>query len=88
MAKLKRTVIGSFVKSKDPTKPPYIKVKAGITLKEGEYLRVENTKFQLDSLAAGLAAGRLSEETAASIKERLDKTPDFVIAEVLVLRAE
>lgn len=88
MAKLKRTIIGSFVKSKDPTKPPYIKVKAGITLKEGEYIRVENKKFQLDSLAAGVEAGRLSADTAESMRERIEKMPDFVLGDVLVLRPE
>lgn len=90
MAKYKRVNIGSIVKSKDPKKSNYLKLNLGklggsVTLKDGQYLQVESKKFQLDSLKDAVEAGRMSEETAADIRERVEKIPDFVLSEVILV---
>jgi hypothetical protein len=86
--KLKREVIGSFLKSKDDNKPPYLKFRASVTLKEGDIVRVENKKYQLQSLEGAVNAGKLNGEIAEKAKERINKIPDFVIAELVVLKSE
>jgi len=86
--KLKREVVGSFYKSKDDSKPPYIKFRNAVTLKEGEIIRVENKKFQLQSLESAINAGKLNGEIAQKAKDRIEKIPEFVIAELVVLKAE
>lgn len=88
MAKWKREVIGSFMKNKDENKAPYIKFKADVSFKEGDYVSLENKKFRLSSLEQTLAAGKISEETAAKIRENIEKMPDFVIAEVVQVSRE
>lgn len=84
--KLKREVVGSFLKSKDDSKPPYLKFRSAMTLKEGEVIRVENKKFQLQSLETAINAGKLNGEIAEKAKERINKIPEFVIAELVVLK--
>lgn len=83
--KYKREVIGSFLKAKDSNKPPYIKIKSDATFKANDIIRVENKKFQLESLEAAVSAGKLSGEIAEKARERINKIPDFVIAELVVL---
>jgi hypothetical protein len=85
--KLKREVVGSFYKSKDDSKPPYIKFRNAVTLKEGEIIRVENKKFQLQSLESAINAGKLNGEIAQKAKDRIEKIPEFVIAELVVLKS-
>jgi hypothetical protein len=86
--KLKREVVGSFYKSKDDAKPPYLKFRTAVTLKEGDIIRVENKKFQLQSLQGAINAGKLNGEIAEKAKERIEKIPDFVIAELVVLKSQ
>lgn len=85
-SKLKREVVGSFLKSKDDNKPPYLKFRSAITLKEGDIIRVENKKYQLQSLEGAVNAGKLNGEIAEKARERIEKIPEFVIAELVVLR--
>jgi hypothetical protein len=73
----KRTVIGSIVKGKDG-KPDYIKMSADVTLKQGDFLNLESKASQLKGLEAAVANGKLSGEIAETIKERLEKIPEFV----------
>jgi len=86
MAKLRREKVGSFLKNKDATKTPYIKMDRDVSLKQGDIIRVENKKFQLASLEGAVQAGKLSEEQAEKARERINKIPDFVLAELIVLR--
>ena len=88
MAKLKRAILGSFYKAKEEGKSPYIKItsKNGITLKEGDIIRVENKKFQMASLEAAIQAGKINGEIAEKARERISKIPDFVLGELVVLR--
>lgn len=89
MAK-KRVVVGSLVKVKQEQKekgfPNYIQIKEDITLKKGEYLRAESKVFQIASLEKAMAEGKLSKEVGDTIRARLDKTPDWVIADIIILR--
>lgn len=85
-SKLKREVVGSFLKSKTDDKPPYLKFRTAVTLKEGDIIRVENKKYQLQSLEGAINAGKLNGEIAEKAKERINKIPEFVIAELVVLR--
>ena len=69
-------------------KPPYIKFRSAVTLKEGDIVRVENKKYQLQSLEGALSAGKLNGEVAEKVKERINKIPEYVIAELVVLKSE
>lgn len=86
MARIK---LGSIVKSKDPTKSNYLKIdeklNGPVTLQPGQYLQVESKKFQLESLDRAEAAGKLNAENAAKIRERIEKIPDFVLSEVILV---
>ncbi len=86
MAKLKREVVGSFLKAKEEGKAPYIKIKNAVAFKEGDIIRVENKKFQMASLESAIQAGKLSGENAEKARERINKIPEFVLGELVVLR--
>lgn len=92
MAKYKRTVIGSVVKSKDPSKPNYIKFNlkysGPVTLQDGQTMSVESKKFQLESLNNAVSAGKLPSDTAEKIKERIEKMPDFVLGEIILVEKQ
>lgn len=86
----KRTVVGSVIKSKDASKPNYIKfnlrnTNGVLTLKDGQTLSVESKKFQLDSLNRAKESGKLSGDVAESIEERINKIPDFVLGELVLV---
>lgn len=86
--KLKREVIGSFLKARDPEKqPPYIKIKNDVVFKANDIVRVENKAFQLQSIASAVENGKLSPEIAEKAKERINNMKEFVIAELVVLRS-
>jgi hypothetical protein len=84
---LKRRSVGSFCKPKDATKPPYIKLNEDLVLAKGDFLRVESKKFQLESLEAAISNGKLGGDMAESIRARIEKMPDWVIGEVVQLKA-
>lgn len=86
MAKLKREVVGSFLKAKEDGKAPYIKIKSAVAFKEGDIIRVENKKFQMASLESAIQSGKLSGEIAEKARERINKIPEFVLGELVVLR--
>lgn len=88
--KYARTTIGSVVKSQDPSKSNYIKMYlkntgGSITLTDGQTLSVESKAYQLKSLEAAVAAGKLSEENAEKARERINKIPDFILGEVILV---
>lgn len=85
MAKYNRKVIGSVCKSKDKDKPAYIKIRDDIALSKDQVLRLESKKFQLDSLDAAVAAGKLNGEMVESIKEKVNRIPDWVMFEIVSL---
>lgn len=89
MAKYKRMVVGSVLKSKTDGDPDYIKIntnlKSDLVLKPGQTLKLESGKFQLKSLQAAMSAGKISEEMGKEIEERIKKIPEWVRFEVILL---
>lgn len=85
MAKLTRKSIGSLYKSKDAAKPNYIKLRDAISLPAGAIIRAESQKFQLASIDAAEAAGKLTGENLQKARERAQNIPEFVIAELVLL---
>lgn len=83
--KTKRSVVGSVLKSQKNPKEYYIKFRDDIVFKKGETIRLESKKQQLESLEGAVAAGKLSEEIAETIRERIEKIPDFVQFELVKL---
>lgn len=88
-SKYKRTQIGSVVKSKDPNKPNYLKFNlrdsGSLTVKDGQTFSVESKQFQLKSLSNAVADGKISEEVAGKIRERIEKIPEFILGEVILV---
>lgn len=82
--KLKRRVIGSVVKAKEGN-GSYIKIREDVVLKKGQSLRLESAKAQLTSLETAVSAGKLSEEMAEKVRERISKIPSYVMFEIIQL---
>ena len=85
MAKFKRLTVGSVIKSSDPEKSNYIKMNADVSLKKGQFLSVESKKFQLSSLEKAIKAGKLSPEIGSKMLEKVNKIPDFVLGDIILL---
>lgn len=79
MAGKKRQVVGSVYKSKDPTKQDYIK------MRDGKTYMLESAASQLKSLESAVAAGKLPEDIAEKVRERISKLPAFVRFEIVEL---
>lgn len=88
MAKYKRTVVGSVVKSKEAGKPDYIKVNGTHVLTDGQYLNLESKANQLASLEEALKNGKLSGEAADQARERINKIPEFVRFQIVAVSKE
>lgn len=86
--RLKRVVIGSVLKGngEDLSKPTmYIKIKKDVSFNEGQTISVETKKYRLASLENAVANGKLSEEKADEIRASIEKTPDFVVGDLVQL---
>lgn len=85
MAK-KRVNIGSIAKTKDG-KGQYLKVASDLTLKlkKGQYINMDSPKKQLEGVKKAFEEGKMSEETFEKAVERINKIPDWVLADVYVL---
>lgn len=83
MAKYK--TIGTVMKSKDfeTTKETYVKIKTDVTLKAGSFLSIVNPRTLADKLV-----GKVSDEVLEKIRERGQRTPDFVLFELQVKDTE
>ena len=77
----KKVTVGSVVKGKDG-KPDYIKVRGEHILRDGDFLNLESKASQLASLEKGIESGKISEDFAEKIRERLERIPDFVRFEI------
>lgn len=84
-----RQKLGQVYKSKDKDKSNYIKIdlkdRGAVTLKHGQYVQVESKAYQLASLQRAVEAGRLTEEQATQAEARINKMPDFVLGELILL---
>lgn len=83
MAKYKRLVVGSVLRSKEEGKPNYIKLKENVAA--GTTLSVESKKVQLDNLERAIGEGKLSEELGAKRREQISRMPDWVVADLVQL---
>lgn len=80
--KLKRQVVGSVCKAKEAGQVDYIK------MRDGKFYRLESAEFQSKSLEGAVAAGKLSEEIAEKVRERIAKIPTWVRFELVELVEE
>ena len=78
MAKKKRNQVGSVLKSKDGG-PDYIK------MRDGKIYRLESAKQQLASLEKAVSEGKLGEDVAQKVRERIAKVPEWVRFEIIEL---
>jgi hypothetical protein len=85
MAKKKRNLIGEVIKNKEQGKAPYIKVKKDVTLTNGQTLSLESKKKQIEGVQSAMTSGKLSEDLGSEILERLEKIPDFVMYQIILL---
>ena len=76
MAK-KRMQVGSVCKSKKDGEPDYIK------MRDGKTYRLESKAYQLRSLEDAVSQGKLSGDVVEQIKDRMEKTPDWVRFEIV-----
>lgn len=88
MAKQKRVIVGSIIKNKDNTKPDYIKMDKDVVLKKGQYLNLESKKLQIEKLEAAGKAGKLSEDLVEKMRANLEKIPDFVRFQIVLLEQQ
>jgi hypothetical protein len=70
--------IGTVLKSKDPSKGNYIKIKENVSLTAGDIVQIRDPRQSLES---AVEAGRMSRDKADSI---LAKIPDFVLKELVL----
>lgn len=85
MSKAKYKTIGTVLKSKDfaTSKETYIKLKEDVSLKAGSFINIVNPRTLADKLA-----GKVSDDVLEKIRERGEKTPDFVLFELQVKNEE
>lgn len=80
--KLKRQVVGSVCKPKQEGQVDYIK------MRDGKIYRLESAKYQLSQLENAVSQGKLSEEIAEKVRERIGKIPEWVRFELVELVEE
>jgi hypothetical protein len=96
MAKYSRKKVGQILKSKDSSKPDYIKFDpytkesllaavAGMDSEKGLLLSLESKASKLASIAAAEESGKLSTENAAKAREYAEKIPSFVRFEIVLV---
>lgn len=87
MAKWKRTKVGSVLKDKefDTNKKLYIKFGKDVSFKQGQCLSLESKEEQLASLKDAVANNKISGEIAEEIEERINKIPEFVSKEIILV---
>jgi CRISPR/Cas system-associated endoribonuclease Cas2 len=84
MAK-KRFYFGKILKGAEG-KPDFLVIDKDITLKEGQFVNLESKKQRLDDLQESVSNGRLSEETASSLREKVNKLSDRVRFSLYIVR--
>jgi hypothetical protein len=96
MAKYKRVTVGSICKAKEDNRPDYFKVRGDtreqfaqallrMDPEKGGSLKLESRKYQLANLELAVKDGKLSGEVATKVKERIEKIPEYVRCEVILL---
>jgi len=85
MAKWTKTTVGSVLKAKEAGQPDYVKIKNDITLRAGQTLRLESKTTKLKDLEEGIEKGRINPELAEKIRATIDKHPEFVRFDIVLL---
>jgi hypothetical protein len=85
--KSKRTVIGSIIKGQDG-KTDYIKFSQDINISNGDTFSLDSKSESLKRVQTAKESGKLSEEIAAEIEERINKIPDFVRFNIVKISKE
>lgn len=97
MAKWSRTKVGEVVKGKVDTdqegnvisrKPDYIKIYQDVTLRKGQFLNLETVADQKKSAEEANKAGKLVGENFEKVMGRLNKIPDFIRFEIVLVNKE
>jgi len=60
-------------------------LKEPVVLKPGQTVRFETKASQLASLKKAVADGKLAGDAATKAEERINKTPDFVAGELILV---
>lgn len=89
MGRYARRRVGTIYVSKIPGQSDYLKfsLPPGETLefRDGDKLQVESKSYRLTNAELGVKEGRIDAEFGAQLREKAEKMPDFVRAEVVLL---
>lgn len=91
--KWRRTLVGTVRKPKDPTDPVYLNLRGGEPAKrlaaalskageKGINLNIESAEEQLAGVVKAVESGKMSEDLATTIKERISRIPTYVKFEI------
>lgn len=88
MSKFNRQEVGSILKSKDTSKPDYVKIKNDILLKAGDILNLESKASRLAGVDKAVESGKLTEDKAEEIREKINNMPDYVRFNIIKVTKE
>lgn len=77
----KTVKVGQVMKNKDGT-GFYVKFNQDLVIKKGECMNLEDPKMAIKRLKKMIEDGKIDEDKANYIIEKLEKTPEFVKFEV------
>lgn len=80
----KKVIVASVLKGQDG-KPNYLKVDNDVVLKKGQFLNMQTTKQERESLEANISNGKIKADMGKILLEKLEKRPDFVLANIYFL---
>jgi hypothetical protein len=83
--------VGTIYVSKNKGQSDYLQFKLpegvnSITFNNGDKVQVETKQFKINSIKQGMAEGRLDAETGNKMLDQAGKMPDFVRAELVLLK--
>lgn len=85
-----RKRVGSIYMSKKEEQSDYLvfrlPVGESLVFRDGDKIQVESKRYRLDSLERGLNEGRLTPEKYEELKGYADNMPEFVRAELVLLK--
>jgi hypothetical protein len=99
MAKWKRNTVGSVMKGREAGDSDYVKLRgdmkdvllqaiAKMDAQKGLALNLESKKSRLEGLEEAVRNSKMSAENAEKARERINKMPDFVRFEIVLVEKE
>lgn len=85
MAKKRRIYFGKILKGADG-KPDFMAIDKDITFKEGDFVNLESKKQRIDDINQSVEAGRLTEDVANDLLQKVNKISDRVRFSLYVVR--